>query len=72
MLAWLRDSMGGSHGSMAAAVGVLDGVWHPGAARAREHLDAQHEHAMPAPTPGDKLLHEGRLVIRRPARGMRD
>jgi hypothetical protein len=68
MLAWMRKGMGDSHGSTAAALGVLDGIFHPGAARAREHLDAQHELAMPVPTPGDRLLKEGRVVIRRRAR----
>jgi hypothetical protein len=72
MLRWLRRGMGGSHGSMAAALGVLDEVWHPGAARARERLDAQHELAVPVPSPGDRLLREGRVVIRRPGRAGTD
>lgn len=67
MLSWLRRGIGGSGGSSAAALGVLDGILHPGAARAREHLDAQHERVMPSPTPGDKLLSDGVVVIKRPA-----
>lgn len=64
MLRWLRRTMGGLRGSM-AALGAFDNIWHPGAARARERLDAQNERVMPTPCPGDKLLSEG--VIKRPA-----
>jgi hypothetical protein len=67
MLRWLRRTMGGPRGSMAAALGVFDNIWHPGAARARERLDAQNERVMPTPSPGDKLLSERGIVIRRPA-----
>jgi hypothetical protein len=67
MLNWLWRSMGDSQRASAAALGVLDGIFHPGAARAREQLDAQHERVVPSPTPGDKLLSEGIVVIRRPA-----
>jgi hypothetical protein len=62
MLSWLRRRLGGSNGPMAAAVGVLDGVWHPGAAQARDSLSGQHERVMPTPSPGDKLLTEGCVV----------
>ena len=60
MLSWLRRGIGGSGGHRRPRSGVLDGIFHPGAARAREHLDAQHERVMPSPTPGDKLLSDGR------------
>jgi hypothetical protein len=59
--------MGGPSGSMAAALGVFDNIWHPGAARARERLDAQNERVMPTPSPGDRLLSEGGIVIKRSA-----
>jgi hypothetical protein len=67
MLRWLRRTMGGPRGSMAAAVGVLDSIWHPGAARARASLDGQHERVIPTPSPGDELLSEGGIVIKRSA-----
>lgn len=65
MLVWLRRRLGGPRGSMSAAMGVLDGVWHPGGVRSRERLDAQHELAVPAPSPGDRLLDEGQVDHRR-------
>lgn len=49
--------------SMGAAIGALDAVFNPGAARAREERDAQHERVIPTPSPGDRMLHEGRIVI---------
>jgi hypothetical protein len=58
--------MGDSKRGSAAVLGVLDDIWHPGAARAREQLDAQNERVMPAPSPGDKLLDDGKIVVRRP------
>jgi hypothetical protein len=64
MLSWLRRTVGGPRGSMAAALGVFDNIWHPGAARARERLDAQSERVMPTPSPGDKLLSDGAVVIK--------
>ena len=44
---------------------VLDEVWHPGAARAREDHETRHERAVPAPSPGDRLLRSGQVVIGR-------
>ena len=44
---------------------VLDEVWHPGAARAREDQETRHERAVPSPSPGDRLLRSGRVVIGR-------
>jgi hypothetical protein len=63
---WLRRSMGPSAGGMSAAIGSLDQFLNPGAARARELLDAQHERVIPTPSPGDRLLDENRIVIERP------
>jgi hypothetical protein len=65
LLTWLRRGMGGSNGPAAAALGVLDGIWHPGAARARQFLHGQNERVMPTPGPGDKVLNEGQIVIKR-------
>jgi len=61
----LRRLLGRSNRSARAAVSVLDEVWQPGRARARERLDARHEQAQPAPSPGERLLSEGRLHLRR-------
>ncbi len=44
----------------------MDEVFNPGAARAREELERQHEAVIPTPSPGDKLLNEGRVVITLP------
>ena len=66
MLRWLRGTMGGSAAGMNAMIGALDTFFNPAAARAREELKEQHERVIPIPSPGDKLLQEGKLVIRRP------
>jgi hypothetical protein len=67
MLSWLRRSLGSSSRGARAAMSVLDEVWHPGAARAREDQETRHERSVPAPSPGDRLLRSGRVRIgRRP------
>ena len=58
--------MKGSASSMSAAIGALDEVLNPGAARARELVADEHERVVATPSPGDKLLAEGRIVIPRP------
>jgi hypothetical protein len=63
MLAWLRRSMGESRGGIGAALGALDQVFNPGAARAKELTGEQHERVIPTPSPGDRMLDEGRIVI---------
>lgn len=63
MLAWMRRSMGGSHPGMGAVLGVMNEVFHPAAARAAQALDDQHERVLSSPTPGDRLLQEGLIVI---------
>lgn len=52
------------HGAVASA---LDQVFHPGAQRAREEADRQHERVLPTPSPGDRLLDDGVVVIEPPA-----
>jgi hypothetical protein len=64
MLRWLRGSMGGSAAGMNAMMGALDSVFNPAAARARKELEEQNERVVPVPSPGDKLLAEGKVVIR--------
>jgi hypothetical protein len=65
MLRWLRGTMGGSAAGMNAMIGALDSVFNPAAARARQELEEQNERIVPIPSPGDKLLAEGKVVIRR-------
>ncbi len=62
-LAWLRK---GSSGSASGVLGAFDVIYNPAAARAREELDRQHEQVVPTPSPGDRMLTEGRLVIPEP------
>jgi hypothetical protein len=64
MLRWLRGNMGGSAAGMNAMIGALDTFFNPAAARARKELEEQHERVVPIPSPGDKLLTEGKVVIR--------
>ncbi|MDP1877822.1 MAG: hypothetical protein Q8M17_09725 [Actinomycetota bacterium] len=64
----LSESAGGSAGSaMSAGMAALDVFVNPAAARAREELDRQHEQVMPTPSPGDRMLDEGRITIVLPA-----
>jgi hypothetical protein len=65
MLRWLRGGLGESHGGSAGAVfSVLDMIYNPGGARARDLLEEHHEHVVAKPTPGDKLLADGCVVVR--------
>lgn len=67
MLVRLQRSLGRrSRGGMGAVLGGLDEVFHPGAARGRELLDRQHSMVMPMPSPGDKLLDDGLLLVTPP------
>ena len=66
MSGWLWRSKRTPRTSSAAVFGAFDQFFNPGAARAREFLDAQHERVMPTPSPGDKVLDEGRIVVERP------
>ena len=64
MLLWLRKNMSESGTSMGNAIGALDAFVNPGAQRARETLEQENERVMQAPTPGDRLLDEQRIVIK--------
>jgi hypothetical protein len=59
--------MGGSASAMSGVIGALEEFYNPAAARAREELKEQNERVIPVPSPGDKLLDEGKIVIRRKA-----
>jgi hypothetical protein len=69
MLAWLRRTFGGrglkGEGS-SAMVNAFEMLYRPGALKTRAERESRHEAALPAPTPGDRLLREGRLTVRRP------
>ncbi len=62
MPTWMRRR-GTARRGMGTAMGVFDEVFHPGARQARELMEAPHEQVLPAPTPGDRLYDEHRLVI---------
>lgn len=66
---FMRLSPGGSAGSaLSAGFGAFDVFFNPAAARAREELEQQHERVVPVPSPGDKMLTEGTIVIEVPGR----
>ncbi|MGN6244833.1 MAG: hypothetical protein ACTHQ3_14345 [Motilibacteraceae bacterium] len=48
---------------MTALLDGADEMWHSTAVRSREAVDLQHQQVIPAPTPGDHLLQEGRSVL---------
>jgi hypothetical protein len=50
---------------MSGVLGALEEFSNPAAARARDELREQHERVIPVPSPGDSLLDEGKVVIRR-------
>jgi hypothetical protein len=54
--------MGGSASAIGSVIWALEELYNPAAARARKE---QRERVIPAPSPGDKLLDEGKVVIRR-------
>ena len=56
----------GKNGAAAGAATALDQFFSPGAARAREETDRQHELALPTPSPGDRLFEDGILVLEIP------
>lgn len=48
---------------MGSVLGAMDDVFNPGAARAREALQAENQRVVAKPTPGDKLLKDGKVII---------
>lgn len=63
MLMWMKRGLG-TRSSMGAVLGALDEVFNPGGARAHDDLKEQHERVIPTPSPGDRMLSEGRVVLR--------
>lgn len=54
---WAKGAGGGGLGS------ALDAVWRPSAEDAHAQWEAQVEMPAPAPSPGDKGLDDGRILI---------
>ncbi len=44
-------------------MGVLEEIFNPAAYRARQELDRQKEIVVAVPSPGDRMLSEGKFVI---------
>ena len=63
----IQKGAAGSAPAMAAGLGALEEVLSPSASRARELLEADHERVVAAPSPGDRLLDDGVVVIPSPA-----
>lgn len=63
----LSAGPGSGGGVLSGGVSALDAVFNPAAARAREELDQQHERVMPTPSPGDRMLDDGVIVIDLPS-----
>ena len=64
----LSAGAGSAGGALSGGLSALDAVFNPAAARAREELDQQHERVVPAPSPGDRMLEDGVMVIEVPRR----
>jgi hypothetical protein len=56
-----------ARGGMGAVLGGVDQLFHPEAARARETIERDHSLVVPMPSPGDRMLDEGRLIVDRAA-----
>jgi hypothetical protein len=54
-------------GGTGSVLGAMDDVFNPGAARARENLEAENQRVITKPSPGDKLLKDGKVVIQLPS-----
>jgi len=52
--------------TMASAIGGMDDIFNPAAARARQELETQKERRVATPSPGDKLLKDGIITINVP------
>ena len=59
----LAAGAGSAGGALSGGLSALDAVFNPGAARAREELDQQHERVLLTPSPGDRMIDEGVIVI---------
>jgi hypothetical protein len=50
------------------ALSALDAIFNPGAARAREELKGQNQRVVPVPSPGEKLMKDGKVTVRIPGK----
>jgi hypothetical protein len=65
----MRKHLGGKgRGAVGAMLNGADELWHASAVRGREELELQHQQIVPAPSPGDRLLDQGRAVLPDPHR----
>jgi len=62
----LSAGAGGAGGALGSSFAAMDTFFNPAAARAREELDQQHERVVATPSPGDRLLTDGVIVIEQP------
>ena len=66
MLGWFYRHMGRrSRGGMGAVLGGLDEVFRPEAVHGRQEVDRQSSMVVPYPSPGDRMLDDGVVVIER-------
>jgi hypothetical protein len=63
MFGWMWRGRGKSRRSTAVVMSGLDEIFHPGAARAREVIEVQHEMVIPLPGAGDRPWADGTIVI---------
>lgn len=62
----LSAGAGGAGNALSGGLSALDAVFNPGAARAREELEQQHERVVSTPSPGDRMLDDGVFVVQAP------
>jgi hypothetical protein len=62
----LSGGAGSAGSAMSAGLGAIESFVNPAAARAREELRPQNERVIATPSPGDRLLKDGRIVIELP------
>lgn len=62
----LAPRAGSAGGALGAGMMSLDAFVNPAAARAQEELKHQSERVIPAPSPGDRILKDGRITITLP------
>lgn len=54
---------GGAGDALSGGFSALDAVFNPAAARATEERERQNERVIATPSPGDRLLDDGVVVI---------
>lgn len=59
---FLKDSSSQKSAS-SSVLGALEEVFNPMAARMRQEWEQRNEQAIPIPTPGERMLRDGRIRI---------